>query len=131
MKEEINSFLNYLIVEKGFSENTVAAYRNDLYYLANFAQEEAAKHSFMASWSNFNRERMLSYKLFRQVVVKIRYKHVGTRRNRRRLRRRGIGSRPVQRFARDQPNRGQVYVPREVLALYREESIPVSTSRYV
>jgi len=63
VKEDINSFLNYLTVEKGFSENTVAAYRNDLYQLANFAEEEAAKHGSTASWASFNRQGMLSYLL--------------------------------------------------------------------
>ncbi len=63
MKEEINSFLNYLTVEKGFSGNTVDAYRNDLHQLASFAEKEAAGQSFMPSWANFNRQGMLSYML--------------------------------------------------------------------
>ena len=63
MREEINSFLNYLTVEKGFSGNTVEAYRNDLQQLASFAEEEATKQSFMPSWVNFNRQGMLSYML--------------------------------------------------------------------
>ena len=63
MREEINSFLNYLTVEKGFSGNTVEAYRNDLQQLASFAEEEATKQSFMPSWANFNRQGMLSYML--------------------------------------------------------------------
>ena len=63
MKEEINSFLNYLIVEKGFSENTLDAYRNDLQQLASFAGEEAAKQGLIPSWVNFSRQAMLSYML--------------------------------------------------------------------
>ena len=63
MKQDINSFLNYLAVEKGFSENTTAAYQNDLYQLADFAEEEAAKHGLMPSWVNFSRQDMLSYLL--------------------------------------------------------------------
>lgn len=63
MKEDINSFLNYLAVEKGFSENTVAAYRNDLYQLASFVEEEAAKRSSIPSWPSFGRQGMLSYLL--------------------------------------------------------------------
>ncbi len=39
MREAIDNFLNYLTVEKGFSENTVVAYRNDLYQLASFVEE--------------------------------------------------------------------------------------------
>jgi len=59
VKEDIESFLNYLTVEKGFSGNTIAAYRNDLYQLASFAEEETAKHGSMPVWANFNRQAML------------------------------------------------------------------------
>ena len=63
MKEDINSFLNYLAVEKGFSENTVVAYRNDLYQLASFVEEEATKRGSIPSWASFGRQGMLSYLL--------------------------------------------------------------------
>ncbi|TET48668.1 MAG: tyrosine recombinase XerD, partial [Dehalococcoidia bacterium] len=63
MKEEINSFLNYLTVEKGFSVNTLDAYRNDLQQLASFAGEEATKQGLISSWENFSRQVMLSYML--------------------------------------------------------------------
>ena len=63
LREAINSFLNYLTVEKGFSENTVVAYRNDLYQLASFIEEEATKRGFTPSWTSFGRQGMLSYLL--------------------------------------------------------------------
>jgi len=63
VKEDIDSFLTYLTVEKGFSDNTVAAYRNDLYRLANFVEEEANKQGLTPSWANFGRQGMLSYLL--------------------------------------------------------------------
>ena len=63
MKEDIDSFLTYLTVEKGFSDNTVAAYRNDLSRLANFVEEEANKQGMTPSWANFGRQGMLSYLL--------------------------------------------------------------------
>ncbi len=63
MKEDINSFLNYLAVEKGFSENTIAAYRNDLHQLADFIDEEAARSGSFPSWAGFSRQGMLSYLL--------------------------------------------------------------------
>ncbi|MFC1916147.1 site-specific tyrosine recombinase XerD [Chloroflexota bacterium] len=63
MREEIKSFLNYLTVEKGFSENTIDAYQNDLQQLADFAEEEATRQGLMPSWANFSRQGMLSYML--------------------------------------------------------------------
>ncbi len=63
MREAIDNFLDYLTVEKGFSQNTVSAYRNDLSQLASFVEEEAAKHSITPSWASFSREGLLSYLL--------------------------------------------------------------------
>ena len=63
MKEDIERFMTYLSVEKGFSENTLAAYRNDLTQLATFVEEAAGKSSSASSWPNFNRQTMLSYQL--------------------------------------------------------------------
>ena len=63
MKEDIERFLTYLSVEKGFSDNTLAAYRNDLSQLASFVEEDAAKRGSALSWANFNRQGMLSYLL--------------------------------------------------------------------
>jgi len=63
VKEDIDSFLTYLTVEKGFSDNTVAAYRNDLSRLASFVEEEATKQGVSPSWVNFGRQGMLGYLL--------------------------------------------------------------------
>ena len=63
MKEYIERFLTYLSVEKGFSENTLAAYQNDLSQLATFVEEEATKQGLTPSWPDFNRQGMLSYQL--------------------------------------------------------------------
>jgi len=60
VKEDINTFLNYLTVEKGFSQNTIAAYRNDLYQLAEFVEESAAREGSVPSWASFNRQVVLS-----------------------------------------------------------------------
>jgi integrase/recombinase XerD len=43
MKPDIDSFLQYLTQEKGYSHNTVAAYRNDLTQMAAFITAEQAK----------------------------------------------------------------------------------------
>ncbi|MBI4282990.1 MAG: site-specific tyrosine recombinase XerD [Chloroflexi bacterium] len=45
MKENIESFLNYLEVEKGASPNTIAAYRNDLYQLLEFLASKGKGNS--------------------------------------------------------------------------------------
>ncbi len=63
MKEDIEHFLTYLSVEKGFSDNTLAAYHNDLSQLASFVDEGAARSGVAPSWANFNRQGMLSYLL--------------------------------------------------------------------
>jgi integrase/recombinase XerD len=63
MKEPIESFLNHLAVEKGYSENTIAAYRNDLNGLAEFAGAEASGQGAAPSWAGFSRQSMLSYLL--------------------------------------------------------------------
>ena len=58
MKEPINNFLNYLSVEKGYSEHTISAYRNDLTGLADFANKQG-----VSSWAGFTRQNMLGYLL--------------------------------------------------------------------
>ncbi len=42
MEEHIRDFLDYLLVERGMSENTVAAYASDLRFFAEFLSEEDA-----------------------------------------------------------------------------------------
>lgn len=64
MREPINSFLNYLVVEKGYSDNTINAYRNDLTALADFAEKELSGQGPDASWKKFTRQNMLSYLLY-------------------------------------------------------------------
>jgi len=64
VKKDIERFLKYLMVEKGFSGNTVAAYRNDLNHdLAAFAEQVISKRTAMPAWVNFNRQDMLGYVL--------------------------------------------------------------------
>ncbi|MFC1933026.1 site-specific tyrosine recombinase XerD [Chloroflexota bacterium] len=63
VKEDIERFLTYLIVEKGFSDNTQEAYHNDLSQLTSFVEEDATKRGLTPSWANFSRQGMLSYLL--------------------------------------------------------------------
>ena len=63
MREAIEQFLTYLTAERGFSDNTVAAYGNDLSQLSRFAEEETGKRGLVSSWADFGREEMLAYLL--------------------------------------------------------------------
>ncbi|HEY91837.1 MAG TPA: site-specific tyrosine recombinase XerD [Dehalococcoidia bacterium] len=63
MREEIDRFLAYLVTERGFSDNTIAAYRNDLSQLARFVEEETGKQGKIPSWVNFSRQEMLAHLL--------------------------------------------------------------------
>jgi integrase/recombinase XerD len=63
MRENIESFLKYLVVEKGFSKNTEEAYRNDLYQLETFEASQASKRGEMPTWNSFDRQEMLAYML--------------------------------------------------------------------
>jgi len=58
MGEEIQSFLNHLSVEKGFSGNTIDAYRNDLNQLASFLEEN---QGYKPEWSTVDRNLLISY----------------------------------------------------------------------
>ncbi|MEE8204528.1 MAG: site-specific tyrosine recombinase XerD [Dehalococcoidales bacterium] len=63
MRNDIDTFLSHLIVEKGFSQNTAEAYRNDLSQLAEFARVAAASRGAVPSWGGFSRQDMLNYML--------------------------------------------------------------------
>ena len=52
MKQEIDIFLDYLSGEKGLSENTIAAYRNDLYQLVSFIEQWAQQSEKLAGTIN-------------------------------------------------------------------------------
>ncbi len=61
MQDEIERFLTYLQVEKGFSNNTILAYRNDLNQLAAFADRKTSAVGALPAWSQFNRQDMINY----------------------------------------------------------------------
>jgi len=56
MEEGIEGFLTFLSEERGFSPNTIAAYRNDLYQLARFVENRA-----VGQWSDIDHSRILGY----------------------------------------------------------------------
>ncbi len=57
MKDQISSFLNHLSIEKGFSENTISAYRNDLHQLQAFVQEQGVD----PEWTDVDRPFLINY----------------------------------------------------------------------
>ena len=55
MREQIQQFLEYITVEKGYSSNTLAAYRNDLSQFVAFLEPR------VSSWDEVTREIILDY----------------------------------------------------------------------
>lgn len=62
MNGRIQNFLNVLSVEKGFSKNTIAAYRNDLTQFAAFIESQLTEDK-KADWSVVDRDMLLAYVL--------------------------------------------------------------------
>jgi integrase/recombinase XerD len=58
MRKQVDDFLRYLIEEKGYSENTLAAYRNDLTQFLGYL----SRH--VSSWHDVDRELILKYILY-------------------------------------------------------------------
>jgi integrase/recombinase XerD len=64
VKEDIERFLTHLSVEKGFSDNTLFAYRNDLENdLLGFAERLIGRRGSMPTWPSFTRQDMIGYLL--------------------------------------------------------------------
>jgi integrase/recombinase XerD len=63
MDANIQEFLDYLVAERGSSDNTVAAYRNDLTQFHDFVTQPDQLDG-RANWSNLTRDRLLDYILF-------------------------------------------------------------------
>lgn len=61
MRKERESFLNHLATQKGFSSNTVEAYRNDLSQLASYIEEQAVAKGYSAAWSSVDRNLLIGY----------------------------------------------------------------------
>jgi integrase/recombinase XerD len=61
MQSEIDTFLNHLSTEKGFAENTIAAYRNDLGQLASFIQEHSRRQGLARRWFQVDHKLIMSY----------------------------------------------------------------------
>jgi integrase/recombinase XerD len=60
VKESVDSFLNHLVVEKGFSQNTLEAYKNDLLQFIKYAQVRLTE-SGDATWANVDLGLLVDY----------------------------------------------------------------------
>jgi len=58
MQEQIRKFLDFLAVEQGYSDNTIAAYRNDLSQFAGFLTEMDPP---ITSWAEVDRDNIIDY----------------------------------------------------------------------
>lgn len=58
MKHRIQGFLNFLQVEKGYAENTIAAYHNDLNQFYTYIHAQAAQ---LEDWSQIEKESIVAY----------------------------------------------------------------------
>jgi integrase/recombinase XerD len=56
MQARIDAFLNFLTVEKGYSRNTIDAYRNDLSQFVKFLEEET-----VSSWDAVTKDRLTAF----------------------------------------------------------------------
>lgn len=63
MKTEIEGFLHYLEIEKGYSPHTISAYRNDLYQIAEFLEPRLLQKGMEPVWANVDRDLLISYLL--------------------------------------------------------------------
>jgi integrase/recombinase XerD len=63
MEADIQGFLDYLIAEKGCSDNTVAAYRNDLTQFFAFVAQPGQIRG-VPSWTEVTRDHLINYILY-------------------------------------------------------------------
>ena len=64
MNEFVESFLNYMTVERGASPNTLAAYRNDLVQLTEFFQSEMGVSVENIAWEDVSEKTVSDYVLY-------------------------------------------------------------------
>jgi integrase/recombinase XerD len=61
MQEKIQDFLNFLDSEKGYADNTIAAYRNDLTQFVRYLEEK--NDSDLANWFEVDKDIIINYVL--------------------------------------------------------------------
>ena len=61
MKETVDSFLNYMTVERGVSPNTQVAYKNDLYQLVDYLEKNHFSDIKNANWAQVDEQIVSAY----------------------------------------------------------------------
>ena len=59
MEEQIQDFLNFLDTEKGYADNTIAAYRNDLTQFLRYLEQQGN----VSSWAEVDKDTIINYVL--------------------------------------------------------------------
>jgi len=62
-EDKVQEFLDYLLVEKGYSDNTIVAYRNDLSQLVRFLTEDRQHHGDI-DWKTVDKDTIINFVLF-------------------------------------------------------------------
>ena len=57
MQTQVDEFLDYLATEKGYSDNTLAAYRNDLTQFTQYLIDQAGAQT----WDQVSQTQIVSY----------------------------------------------------------------------
>jgi integrase/recombinase XerD len=60
MQEQIQGFLDFLDTEKGYADNTIAAYRNDLTQFARYLEQQDHQYS---AWAEVDKDTIINYVL--------------------------------------------------------------------
>ena len=61
MRENVDSFLHFMAVERGVSPNTVSAYRNDLYQLVEYLRDSGIGANGSNGWSEVDDQLVSNY----------------------------------------------------------------------
>lgn len=61
--EQVQRFLDFLLVEKGYSNNTIAAYRNDLSQLTRYLAQERGMEGPL-DWKKVSKDTIIAYILY-------------------------------------------------------------------
>ena len=59
MQEQIQDFLNFLDTEKGYADNTIAAYRNDLTQFLRYLEQQGQ----YSTWAEVDKDTIINYVL--------------------------------------------------------------------